>query len=627
MHISRSLLTSSAGAILAIVFVSGCATPAYVPGTVHFPPVSPSPTPSCAGILCTPETTQACSCDLCGRSAGASPTPSATLPGGSVFTPPSLLTQQGMLAITLRSGDYSHIWLWPLGAPDPLALTSGDFNDRDPAFRPDGGALAFASERGGDWDLYIFDLEDGSLRQMTDSPEFESHPSWSPDSRQMVYERYSNGHFRISIRRVEDLSLIWPGPDGMESYEPSWSPQARTIVFTGRTGAHSDIYLLNLDTQRITNLTETPDVDERLPAFSPDGASIAFAAERDGYSWIYRISSSGKPGTAVRIGQGDDPVWSPDGQWLAGVFQPDLTQSYLLFTPSHQQILSPSALWLPGRAERLAWTSAVLPDPLPDWVLALAATPPAASPTKPYGGTPMSAELIDIGVNAPDPRLSSAVVERFLSLRAAVRKQSGWDFLGTLDSAVVGIETPMPPKETLSWLRTGRAFAIARAAISKGWLVVVPDPIGPSVYWRLYIRAAVQDGSLGEPLRELPWDFDARTSGIPSALDDGGQFYKSVPVGYYIDFTQLAAGYGFQRTASETDWRTYYFGIRFWEFVCADGLDWFSAMGELYSPYAYLTPTPSETPTFTPTYRWGPALTITPTPTRTPTPGNSPTVA
>jgi TolB protein len=625
----RIPILSAVLAIPALLLASGCATPAYVPGTVHFPPVSPSSSPTCQGILCTPDAGNACSCDICadtGSATAGTPTrtPDPTIPSGANFTPPSLLAERGMLAVTLRNGDYAHIWLWPLGLPNPIALTNGDFNDRDPAFRPDGGALAFASQRGGNWDLYVLDLADGSLAQLTDSADFEAHPSWSPDSRQMVYERYINGHFRVSIRRVDDQALMWAGPDGMESYEPSWSPQARTIAFTGRTGTKGDIYLLSLDTQRIVNLTNTPDLDERQPAFSPDGASIAYAVEQNGYSWIYRITASGNPGPGILVGQGDHPEWSPDGKWLAGVYQPDPVQSYLLFTPSDRQVLSPSALWLPGRIEKLAWTNASLSNPPPDWIAALSGTPPGSIPTPP-AGTPMSAQLVDIGVNAPDPRLSSAVVERFQSLRAAVKKQSGWDFLGTLDSAVVGINTLLPPKETLSWLRTGRAFAIARAAISKGWLVVVPDPIGTSAYWRLYIRAAVQDGSQGEPLRELPWDFDARTSGTPSALDNGGQSFTAIPVGYYVDFSQLASGYGFQRIASEPDWRTYYFGIHYWEFVCADGLDWFSAMGELYSPYAYLTPTPSNTPTFTPTYRWGPPLTNTPTPSRTPSP--TPTVA
>ncbi len=586
---------SAAGAI-AWLLLAGCGTPVYTERTAVFSTGTASRTGACQGILCTPESTATCPCEPCAASgtptAGtATPSTTPTPHSDLEFTPPSLLSQQGMLALALRRNEYSHIWLWPMGLANPLPITGGAYNDRDPSFRPDGGAVAFASQREGGWGLYILDLASGETERLTDSSEFEAHPSWSPDSRQVVYERYSNGRLRIGIRRVEDKALMWPGPDGMDSFEPSWSSMARAISFTGRVGKQTDIYVLNLDTQKIVNLTGTPELDERGSVFSPDGSSIAYTAEKDGFSWIYRISSSGG-GKPQLVGQGDNPEWSPDSKWLAGVFQPDPLQSYLLFSPSDQQVLSPSALWLQGRVEKLAWTSAVLPASLPGWISDIAKKENRPASPPPSAGTPLSAQLVGLDVNAPDPRLSSAVVQRFQSLRAAVKKQSGWDFLGTLDNAVVDLDTPMPPKETNSWLRTGRAIAITRAAVNKGWLVVVPDPTGASDYWRLFIRAAVQDGSLGEPLRELPWDFDARASGTPSAFDSGGQFF-----GYFIDFSQLAAEYGFLRLPSDPDWRTYYFGIHYWEFVCADGLDWNAAMGELYSRHAFLTPTPQDTPT------------------------------
>jgi TolB protein len=592
--------------LLILLSAAGCATPVFPAETATFSPVIASRTPTCRGILCTPEPANPCTCEPCAESetpkiASKSPTPAIPAETFYQFTPPSLLSQTGMLALTLRLREYSHIWLWPLGLANPIPLTDGSNNDRDPAFRPDGGAIAYASQQDGTWDLFVLDLATGETKQLTDSPESESNPAWSPDSRQLAYERYSNGHFRISIRRVEDRALMWPGPDGMDSYEPTWSAQARSIAFTGRMQGHADIYVLNLDTQQISDLTNTPDLDEHTPAFSPDGTAVAYAVEQNGFSWIYQISILGRDHTPTLVGQGERPEWSPDGKWIAGVFQPDLRQSYLLFSPSDQQVLSPAALWLSGGIEKLSWTSAVLPDPLPAWIAGISREATDPTPTRPPAGTPLSAQLVDLGVNAPDPRLSSAVVQRFQALRTAVKKQAGWDFLGTLDNAVVDIDTPMPPKERLSWLRTGRAFAISRAALSKGWLVVVPDPIGAKDYWRLYVRTALQDGSQGEPLRDLPWDFDARSSGTPSAFDNGGQYYSQIPPGYFMDFSRLAAEFDFQRLPSDPDWRTYYFGIHFWEFVCADGLDWNAAMGELYSPYTYLTPTSEPSPTRTPT--------------------------
>ncbi len=601
MILLRKSSPVNAAAVLAVLVLAACTTPVAPPRTVSLPSQTVSRTSTCTGILCTPEKGEACDCASCLDSGTPYLTPpdtspSPTTPPDSQFTPPSLLSQPGMLVMALRNGGFSHIWLWPLGSAIPLPLTDGDFDDRDPAIRPDGGAVAFSSRRNGSWDLYILDLVSGEVQRFTESSEFESYPSWSPDSRQLVYERYTNGHFRLSIRRVEDRILMWSGPDGMDSFEPNWSPLARSISFTGRTGGHTDIYLLNLDTQQVANLTNTPDLDERFSAFSPDGESIAYTVRQNGYSWTYRISAAEPSDPPMLVGQGERPEWSPDGRWLAGVFQPDLLQSYLLFSPSGQQVLSPTALWLTGQAGKLGWSSATLPNPAPEWLPVLSEIESIPTSTRPAAGTPFSAQLVPLDVNAPDPRLSSTVIQRFEDLRAKVKSEAGWDFLATLDEAVIDLDTPMPPQEMLSWLRTGRAFAISRAAVSKGWLVVAPDPYGPSEYWRLYIRTALQDGSQGEPLRELPWDFDARTSGTPSAMDSGGRFYNQIPTGFFIDFSQLAAEFGFQRIPSNPNWRTYYFGIHFWEYVCTDGLDWFDAMGEIYSPYSFLTPTPSKTP-------------------------------
>ncbi len=39
-----------------------------------------------------------------------------------------------------------------------------------------------------------------------------------------------------------------------------------------------------------------------------------------------------------------------------------------------------------------------------------------------------------------------------------------------------------------------------------GWMVAVREDFGAQTYWRLYLRAQLQDGSLGEPLHSQPWD-------------------------------------------------------------------------------------------------------------------------
>jgi TolB protein len=555
------------------------------------------------------------------------PTPSDTLPSGFQFTPPSLISQRGMLALTIRNNGHNHLWLWPLGVPAPSPLTSGDFDDRDPDFTPDGTKLAFASHRDGNWDLFTLNLSTGKTTQLTNLDGFHAHPSWSPDAKFLAYENYQDGMFQVCILSADGGDPVWCGPEKTEAMEPDWFPQppGRVLAFTGRAGAHTDIFTINLETLEIRNLTNTPSLDERDAKFSPDGGEVVYSFRKDGYSWIGIVPAGGGSSRVGPTSQGASPEWNPEGSWIASVFQTDPQQSFLLFSPADQQVLSPAALSVPARVDNITWTSATLENPVPAWILAAGSSGLLMTPTAPASGVPLSQQLVHVDVKAPDPRLNSAVVARFNALRQSVKEQAGWDYLGTLDSAAMDIHTPLPPRELLSWFRTGRAFAVSTDAVRKGWLAVVPEQLSQAEYWRLYLRAAKQDGTQGEPLRDLTWNFDARSSGTPAAFDNGGQFNAAIPQGYFVDLTLLASDSGWQRRPSDSDWRAYYYSIRYWEFLCADGLDWFTAMSELYPPREYLTPTPSSSPTPRPTMHWGPPPTNTRWPTWTSTSTKTPT--
>jgi TolB protein len=127
-------------------------------------------------------------------------------------------------------------------------------------------------------------------------------------------------------------------------------------------------------------------------------------------------------------------------------------------------------------------------------------------------------------------------------------------------------------------------------------MLVTPENYGDQLYWRLYIRPQIQDGSQGEPLRSLPFDLTARYNYDPTAYDQGGKWMESIPSGYWVDLTALASQFNWQRLPALPNWRTYFKGTRFNEFVLRDGLDWRSAMLELYPPEILITPTPVKTP-------------------------------
>jgi TolB protein len=171
-------------------------------------------------------------------------------------------------------------------------------------------------------------------------------------------------------------------------------------------------------------------------------------------------------------------------------------------------------------------------------------------------------------------------------------------------------------------------------------MVAVREDFGAQTYWRLYIRAQAQDGSRGEPLRANPWDLSSRYNLDPKVYEQGGK-YSFVPPGYWVDVTSLARQYGWERVPALPNWRTFYRGARFTEFALTDGLDFYSALLQLYPPDVLLTPTRLLPPTFTPTVTstFTPTITLTrtpritltaslsPTASLTPAPSNTPTLS
>ncbi|KPL80631.1 PD40 domain-containing protein [Herpetosiphon geysericola] len=103
---------------------------------------------------------------------------------------------------------------------------------------------------------------------------------------------------------------------------PRWSPNGRFIAATGPGAEEYDIYLLNPDGSGGTNLTNSRDLSEEAPAWSPDGQKIVYIgsqAHRGGPTDIYVINSDGSGRTAVASGLESprQPEWSPDGKFIA----------------------------------------------------------------------------------------------------------------------------------------------------------------------------------------------------------------------------------------------------------------------------------------------------------------------
>lgn len=578
------------------------------------------------------------------------PTASATIqPSETPTTEPAtaspepistLTLNQGLIILALDEGGNTHLFAYQpqeSGAGQPLPftrLTYGPWDDIYPAISPDGQSVAFASNRSGYWDIYLLDLSSGGITRLTDTLAYDASPAWSPDNKWLVYETYNNDNLDIKIQSViSPTDTIQLTTSSAADFSPVWSPKGRHIAFVSDRSGENEIWLADLDqteAQRFQNISQNPNSNDTHPAWSPDGNSIVWVGAQDGMHTLIlqEMPISGDPITTPttlsqqNLGSGDWPVWSADGESILTTLQTP-NRTYLTAYPTHYPGLTLPAIELPGSVDGLSWgnisSSASLQTVYQQAALITATPLYVLSTTSIPSDNGGRYQLMPLnGVTAPHPYLHDLVDESFQALRNRIAIESGWDFLASLENAYVPLTAPLDPGMGNDWLYTGRAFALDSLPMNAGWMVVVREDFGADTYWRVYIRAFYQDGSAGMPLHDQPWDFDSRYDGNTILYEQGGEVQSSPPAGYWIDFTERAHSYGWERLPALTTWRASYPAARFNEFAFTGGEDWRTAMLELYPPEAMITPSPMVPPTRTPTatLRWY----VSPTPTSTPSP-------
>jgi dipeptidyl aminopeptidase/acylaminoacyl peptidase len=158
-------------------------------------------------------------------------------------------------------------------------------------------------------------------------------PFPTPDPR----DPFSNPAVEIFVQAADGGAERQLTKLGLQPRNLAWSPDSRTLVFTAdslyreeRRYARSDLWLLDLD-GRIRRLTPDDGLDNRSPAFSPDGRWIAFVRSfgtdkiireklnHGGPTDLYIIAPQG--GQLINLTgdwdlQAGAPLWSPDGRFI-----------------------------------------------------------------------------------------------------------------------------------------------------------------------------------------------------------------------------------------------------------------------------------------------------------------------
>ncbi|UCE65150.1 MAG: PD40 domain-containing protein [Candidatus Zixiibacteriota bacterium] len=223
--------------------------------------------------------------------------------------------QGGLIAFTSdRDGQNNLFTMWADGSHQ-RKITDGAEGDYDASWSPDCSKIAFASYSGGIQDIYIMN-SDGSdpVNISNNATSHDNRPFWSPNGDKIAFSSYRTGNWEVYIMNPDGSEQYNLTVNGAADYYCSWNPEGDRLAFHSNRGGNWDIYLMDDDGSNQTRITTSGAVDA-YPSWSPNGLLIVFRSNIPGNNDIYLMNVDGSLQTNISNHGGDDqfPRWSPDG--------------------------------------------------------------------------------------------------------------------------------------------------------------------------------------------------------------------------------------------------------------------------------------------------------------------------
>lgn len=226
-----------------------------------------------------------------------------------------------------RGGQADELWIYDFASKETTRLTEDQAQDVFPMWK--GDRIYFVSERDENrqLNLFVYDLNTKQTRQLTQFVDFGvKFPSLGDNA--IVFE---NGGYiyrfdlatekaeKVPIEIHEDLAIGRNGLRDVSKETSGWdvSPDGARAVFTAR----GDMFTVPAKNGPTRNLTASPGVHDRNPAWSPDGRLLAYISDQTGEDeiWVRPQDGQGEP---RQLTTGSDTYkydihWSPNSKYIA----------------------------------------------------------------------------------------------------------------------------------------------------------------------------------------------------------------------------------------------------------------------------------------------------------------------
>ena len=234
-----------------------------------------------------------------------------------------------------RGGQTTSIQIADLANPRVLiGIPRENSNDFCPMWL--GNTIYFLSDREGAVALFAYELGSNVVRQVLRHDGFDLKSAYA-SSNAIIYEQFGSLRlFDIASKRSRELDIRIPlqfsevrprllnlgkltkDRQQLPRIAARLSPNGSDVLF----GVRGEILAVSVADGPVRNLTRTPGIVERDPAWSPDGDSIAYFSDESGEYELHVCECSGS-GEVAKIALGPSPTffhsptWSPDSSKIA----------------------------------------------------------------------------------------------------------------------------------------------------------------------------------------------------------------------------------------------------------------------------------------------------------------------
>lgn len=211
--------------------------------------------------------------------------------------------------------DLSDVWVMPVVGGIPIRLTTHReltpfWEDTTPSWSPDGSTIAYANDES----IWVVPAAGGRPRELCEA----GSPMWLDDETLLVSVE-DDDKTRLATVEVADP---WPRPitpAGQNVYGASVVPGGRAVTYLVRPDDDPNathIWWADLATGETRRVTGVPAMQDRWPAVSPDGKTLVFTSERNGWYHLYLRDLETGEERQVTEGPGDIAwvEWHSDGR-------------------------------------------------------------------------------------------------------------------------------------------------------------------------------------------------------------------------------------------------------------------------------------------------------------------------